>query len=82
MKRGEYCAHLRPDYDRLEVAHHIKRDPVTDEISWPPTNMEDELKRLGLWAEAENDIEKDIDNELADMLERAAEEAWRHNMED
>ena len=78
MRRNEPCAHLRPDYNRLEMAHHIRRDPDTAEISWEPTSMEDELKRLGLWAE----IEKDIDNELADLLERAAEEAWRHNMED
>jgi hypothetical protein len=46
--RGEPCAHLRPDYNRLEVAHHIKRDPITDEISWEPSTMEDELIRLGL----------------------------------
>ncbi len=48
MKRNEPCLHLRPDYDRLEVAHHIRRDPVTDEISWEPTRMMDELARLGL----------------------------------
>ena len=48
MKRHEPCAHLRPDYDRLEVAHHIRRDPVTDEISWEPTGMMQELARLGL----------------------------------
>jgi len=48
MRRNEPCAHLRPDYDRLEVAHHIVRHPVTDEITWPPTKMEDELMRLGL----------------------------------
>lgn len=48
MKRHEPCAHLRPDYDRLEVAHHIRRDPVTDEISWEPSGMMQELARLGL----------------------------------
>lgn len=48
MKRHEHCAHLRPDYDRLEQAHYIYRNPVTYEISWPPTGMMDELKRLGL----------------------------------
>lgn len=48
MKRNEPCAHLRPDYDRLEVAHYIVRHPVTDEITWPPTKIEDELVRLGL----------------------------------
>lgn len=82
MKRNEPCAHLRPDYNRLEVAHHIKRDPETYEISWEPSSMQEELIRLGLWSACENDIETDIDNELADMLERAAEEAWRHNVED
>lgn len=48
MRRNEPCAHLRPDYDRLEVAHHIRRNSVTDEISWEPTCMMDELRRLGL----------------------------------
>lgn len=48
MRRNEPCAHLRPDYDRLEVAHHIVRHPTTDEISWPPCDIEDELVRLGL----------------------------------
>lgn len=56
MRRGEPCAHLRPDYDKLEVAHHIVRHPVTDEITWPPTNMEAELIRLGLITK-ENDHE-------------------------
>lgn len=48
MKRNEPCAHLRPDYDRLETAHMIIRDPETDEISWEHTSIEDELARLGL----------------------------------
>jgi hypothetical protein len=48
MRRNEPCAHLRPDYDRLEQAHYIKTDPETGEISWPPTKMEEELRRLGL----------------------------------
>lgn len=48
MKRNEPCAHLRPDYNRLETAHHVRRDPLTGEISWEPTSMEDELQRLGL----------------------------------
>lgn len=50
MKRHEPCAHLRPAYDRLEVAHHIARDPDTGEVSWEPTAIEDELRRLGLIA--------------------------------
>lgn len=48
MKRHETCAHLPPDYDRLDDAHYIIKNPETGEISWPPTRMEDELKRLGL----------------------------------
>lgn len=48
MRRHEPCAHLRPDYDRLETAHHITRNPDTYEISWPPSRIEDELIRLGL----------------------------------
>lgn len=55
MKRHEPCAHLRPDYDRLEMAHHIVRHPDTDEISWPPTDMVAELKRLGLISAKENE---------------------------
>lgn len=48
MRRGEPCAHLRPDYDRMEEACYITVDEVTGEISWPPSRLEDELKRLGL----------------------------------
>jgi hypothetical protein len=48
MRRGEPCAHLRPDYDRLEQAHHIRKDPDTGEISWPPTGLLSDLRRLGL----------------------------------
>lgn len=48
MKRHEPCAHLRPDYNRLEIAHYIWRDAETDEISWEPTEIEEELIRLGL----------------------------------
>lgn len=52
MRRSEPCAHLRPAYDRLEDAFYISRDHDTDEVSWPPTRMMDELKRLGLIVEA------------------------------
>ena len=48
MKRNDPCAHMRPDYDRMEVAHHITRHPVTDEITWEPTQLERELERMGL----------------------------------
>ena len=51
MKRHEPCAHLRPSYDRLELAHYIWRDPDTGEVSWEPTAIEDELIRLGLIAQ-------------------------------
>ena len=39
---------LRPDYQRLADAHHIRRDPVTDEISWAPTDIEQRLREAGL----------------------------------
>lgn len=55
MKRHEPCAHLRPDYNRLEVAHYIYRDPETDEISWEPSQIEEELIRLGLLAKEKKD---------------------------
>lgn len=48
VKRREPCAHLRPDYDRLERAHYIHKDPDTGEISWDPHTIEDDLVRLGL----------------------------------
>jgi hypothetical protein len=50
MKRNEPCTHLRPDYNRLELSHYIQRDPDTGEVSWEPTGIEDELRRLGLIA--------------------------------
>jgi hypothetical protein len=39
---------LVPDPDRLADAHHVHRDPVTDEISWPPSRMADVLRELKL----------------------------------
>lgn len=39
---------LRPDYQRLADAHHIKRNPVTDEISWAPSSIEQRLREAGL----------------------------------
>jgi len=48
MRRNQPCAHMRPDYNRLEDAYYITRNPVTDEISWPPTRLLDELRKLGL----------------------------------
>lgn len=55
MKRHEPCAHLRPDYSRLELAHYIVLDPETREVSWEPHLMVDELVRLGLIKEKDND---------------------------
>lgn len=48
MKRNKPCAHLRPDYDRMDMAQYIILDPETREISWEPTGIEQELARLGL----------------------------------
>lgn len=39
---------LRPDYGRLADARYIKRDPRTDEISWPPSEMMAQLREAGL----------------------------------
>ena len=41
-------AMLRPAYDRLANAHHIRRDPRTDEISWEPTAIEAKLREAEL----------------------------------
>jgi len=40
--------HLRAAYDRLADAAHIRRHPVTDEISWPSSTLEDDLRKAGL----------------------------------
>lgn len=37
-----------PDPIRILAAPHTKRDPDTDEVSWPPPSMELELMELGL----------------------------------
>ena len=39
---------MLPDADRLAEAPHVKRDAVTDEISWPPSKMLDVLRELKL----------------------------------
>lgn len=41
-------AMLRPAYDRLSVADKIRRNPVTYEISWEPTDVEAKLREMGL----------------------------------
>jgi hypothetical protein len=47
---------LVPDPERLAEAHHVRRDPDTDEISWPPSRMADVLHELKL-------IEKETDHD-------------------
>ena len=47
---------LVPDPQRLAEARYIKRNPVTDEISWPPSRMADVLRELKL-------IEKETDHD-------------------
>lgn len=37
-----------PDPQRLDDARHVTRDPMTDEVSWPPTRMADVLRELKL----------------------------------
>lgn len=44
-----------PDPQRMADAHHIKRDPVTDEVSWPPSRMAEVLRELGLIDEKDHD---------------------------
>ena len=46
---------LMPDADRLAEAHHVKRDPDTGEISWPPSRMAAILRELKLIDEKDHD---------------------------
>ena len=46
---------MLPDPQRMADAEHVKRDPVTDEISWPPSRMADILRELKLIAEKDHD---------------------------
>lgn len=46
--KQRYSNILQPDWSRLEEAHQIKRDPVTDEITWGAVNLEDQLRKAGL----------------------------------
>lgn len=39
---------LRPDHSRLANAHHIRRNPATDEITWSPSTIEAQLRELKL----------------------------------
>ena len=40
--------HLPGDHKRMADAHHVRRDPVTDEITWPPSRMAAVLRDLKL----------------------------------
>jgi len=56
MTRPLYDARgLVPDPDRVADARYIKRDPVTDEISWPPSRMAAVLRELKLMDEKDPD---------------------------
>ena len=46
---------LVPDLQRLADAHHVKRHPVTDEITWPPSRMAAILRELKLIDEKDFD---------------------------
>jgi hypothetical protein len=56
MTRPLYDARgLVPDPERLAEAHHVRRDPVTDEVSWPPSRMTAVLRELKLIDEKDPD---------------------------
>lgn len=44
-----------PDPQRMADSHHVKRDPETGEISWPPSRMLEVLRELGLMDEKDHD---------------------------
>jgi hypothetical protein len=54
MTRPLYDARgLVPNPERLAEAHHVRRDPDTGEISWPPSRMAAVLRELKLIDEKE-----------------------------
>jgi hypothetical protein len=56
MTRPLYDARgLVPDPERLAEAHHVKRDPATDKVSWPPSRMAAVLRELKLIDEKDPD---------------------------
>lgn len=56
MTKPRYDARgLVPDPQRLDDARHVKRNPLTDEISWPPSTMADVLRELKLIDEKDRD---------------------------
>jgi hypothetical protein len=46
---------LTPDAARMGEAHHVRRDPDTAEISWPPSRMAAVLRELKLIDEKDPD---------------------------
>jgi hypothetical protein len=48
---------LMPDAARMAEAHHVRRDPVTAEISWPPSRMAAILRELKLIDEKDGDYD-------------------------
>jgi hypothetical protein len=56
MTQPRYDARgMLPDPQRLADARHVTRDPVTDEISWPPSRMAAVLRELKLMDEKDPD---------------------------
>ncbi len=49
---------MLPDPERMATAHHIRRNPDTGEVSWPPTDMPALLRDLALILN-----EKDLDHD-------------------
>ena len=46
---------LMPDAARMGEAHHVRRDPDTAEITWPPSRMAAILRDLKLIDEKDAD---------------------------
>lgn len=56
MSKSRYDAHgMVPDPQRVADAEHIKRNPVTDEITWPTGDMLAVLREMRLIDEKDHD---------------------------
>lgn len=53
--RYDRAGNMMPDPDRLADAEHVRRDPMTDEVSWPPSRMAAVLRELKLMDEKDPD---------------------------
>ena len=53
--RYDRAGNMVPDPDRLADAEHVRRDPMTDEVSWPPSRMAAVLRDLKLLDEKDPD---------------------------